>query len=76
MEMLSRSELKEVKDSFDESRRPEVIITDVKMKFGSMVVFMLKWTLASIPAFLILAVGAGLIYGFIAALANGFAGNH
>ena len=32
----------------------EVIITDVKMKFGSMIMFMVKWVIASIPAFIIL----------------------
>ena len=33
-----------------------VRITDIEMSFGSMVVFMVKWTLASIPAMIILAV--------------------
>lgn len=32
-----------------------IIITDVKMKFMSMVVFMLKWTLAMLIAFFIIA---------------------
>ena len=32
----------------------EVIITDIKMKFGSMVEFMVKWAVASIPAVIIL----------------------
>ena len=32
----------------------EVIITDIKMKFGSMVEFMVKWVFASIPAIIIL----------------------
>jgi hypothetical protein len=37
------------------SREPEeVVITDVKIPFGSMVVIMLKWALASIPAVLII----------------------
>ena len=31
-----------------------VIVTDVKMSFGSMVEFMIKWAVASIPAFIIL----------------------
>lgn len=33
-----------------------VTITDVKMPFWSMVVFMIKWAIASIPAVFILAV--------------------
>jgi len=31
----------------------KVIVTNVKMPFGSMVVFMVKWSLASIPALII-----------------------
>jgi len=31
-----------------------VVVTDINMPFGSMVWFMVKWTLASIPAMLIL----------------------
>ena len=33
-----------------------VIVTDIKMPFLSMVVFMVKWALASIPALIILFV--------------------
>ena len=36
--------------------KQEVVVTDIQMPFGSMIVFMLKWSLASIPAFLILAI--------------------
>jgi len=32
----------------------EVVVTDIHMSFGSMVTFMVKWALASIPALLIL----------------------
>jgi hypothetical protein len=39
-----------------------VSVSDVSMPFGSMVVFILKWTLASIPAMLIL-----LLIGMIVA---------
>lgn len=53
--------------------RQQVVIKDIQMSFGSMVVFMVKWTIAAIPAFLILlllgTVGAGLIRG---ALFGGF----
>ena len=38
-------------ESEDVSR---VEITDIKMPFGSMVVFMVKWAIASIPAIIIL----------------------
>ena len=40
----------------DSNAKREVVVTDIKMPFGSMVVFMIKWALASIPAFIILAV--------------------
>lgn len=41
-----------------ESKRPtaaqQVTVTDIDMPFGSMVSFMVRWSLASIPAFIIL----------------------
>jgi len=45
----------------DETR---VVVTDIKMPFGSMVMFMVKWTLASIPALLILALVGVVLAGF------------
>lgn len=39
-----------------------VVVVDVHMRFGSMVMFMIKWAIASIPAFMIL-----LAMGWIAA---------
>jgi len=42
-----------------------VVVTDIQMRFSSMVVFMVKWALASIPALIILfAIGTGLFLGF------------
>src|SRR2546425_942185 len=38
------------------STRPEVVVADVRMSFRSMVIFMVKWAIASIPAALILLV--------------------
>lgn len=47
----------------------EVTVVDVRMPFGSMVVFMIKWALAAIPAVVILvavwAVLAALLGGLI-----------
>lgn len=37
-------------------RPTNVVVTDIRMPFGSMVVFMVKWAIAAIPAFLILLV--------------------
>lgn len=43
----------------------QVIVTDIRWPFWSMVGFMIKWTLASIPALFILS---GLIIGLVALL--------
>ena len=42
-----------------------VVVTDINMSFISMVIFMVKWVIASIPAFIILSViGAVLMMLF------------
>ncbi|MFZ2445453.1 MAG: hypothetical protein WAW37_03775 [Syntrophobacteraceae bacterium] len=46
----------------------EVVVVDVKMRFWSMVFFMVKWAVASIPALIILAV----LMSILAALFHGF----
>ena len=33
-----------------------VVVTDINMSFISMVIFMVKWVVASIPAFIILSI--------------------
>ena len=46
----------------------EVRVVDVEMSFGSMVVFMVKWAIASIPAFIILFlifIGLGLLFAAV-----------
>lgn len=45
-----------------------VVVVDVRMSFWSMVVFMVKWVIASIPAGLILLVLGGFVYGLVSAL--------
>lgn len=47
----------------------EVRVSDVKMKFTSMVIFMLKWAIAAIPAVIILTV----LFGLLSLLLGGFA---
>jgi len=47
-----------------------VVITDVNMPFGSMVVFIIKWTLASIPAMIILMI----VWALFMALFGGLLG--
>lgn len=51
--------------------KTEVVVVDVKMPFMSMVVFMVKWVVAAIPAFIILAVLGAMFSGFLI----GFIGN-
>ena len=50
----------------------EVVVTDVKMPFGSMVVFMVKWAIATIPAIIILSVVGSIIFGLLRAIFRGF----
>ena len=50
--------------------RQEVVVKDIQMSFSSMVLFMVKWAIASIPAFLILFALAFLVSAFFV----GFAG--
>jgi len=42
-----------------------VTVTDIKMPFGSMVEFMVKWAIASIPAFIILILIGFLVAGIL-----------
>lgn len=48
-----------------------VIVTDIRMPFMSMVVFMVKWVIASIPAFIILSVIGAVIMGILSSLMGG-----
>jgi len=45
-----------------------VVITDIRMPFTSMVIFMVKWAIAAIPAIIILSVLFTVITGFLAGL--------
>lgn len=42
-----------------------VVVTDIEMRFGSMVVFMVKWALAAIPAMMILTALAAVLFVMI-----------
>jgi hypothetical protein len=48
----------------------KVIITDIKMPFLSMVTFMVKWAIATIPAVIILVVIWMVVAGMLAGLAG------
>ena len=53
----------------------EVVVTDVRIPFGSMIVLILKWTLASIPAMIVLVIlgtlAAGIVAGMFGAISGG-----
>jgi hypothetical protein len=49
----------------------KVIVVDLQMPFFSIVVLMVKWALASIPAIIILAVIFSLITGLTGGLIGG-----
>lgn len=48
----------------------EVVITDIKMPFWSMVVFMVKWAIAAIPAIIILSLLGAILIGFLGGLSR------
>lgn len=49
----------------------EVVVTDIKIPFWSMVVLLVKWALAAIPAVVILIVIVGLTSAVLGALLGG-----
>ena len=46
----------------------EVVVTDIKMSFSSMVVFMVKWAIATIPAIIILTAVGSITLGVLRAI--------
>lgn len=53
-----------------------VVVTDVRMPFGSMVVFLIKWALASIPALLIMWFIFAILMVLFMTLFGSFTGYH
>lgn len=49
----------------------EVVVTDVKIPFWSMVVLMVKWAIAAIPALIILLVIGAVVSMVLAAIFGG-----
>ena len=60
-ELRRRHRMRESSADFSEPQPAEVVVTDIRMPFWSMVWFMVKWSLASIPAFIILFTLAGVM---------------
>ena len=57
----------------DDNENNRVTIVDVKMPFLSMVVFMVKAAIASIPAFIILSIIGTLFFSVLGGVFNGIA---
>jgi hypothetical protein len=49
----------------DGIKKDQIVVTDIRMPFGSMVVFMVKWALAAIPALAILIVIGAVFWSII-----------
>ncbi|MDX1303085.1 hypothetical protein [Photobacterium sp.] len=54
-----------------ENDKQEVTVVDVKMPFMSMVIFMVKLAIASIPAFIILSIIFGLLMALFGGMFHG-----
>ena len=50
----------------------EIVVTDIRMSFSSMVVFMVKWAIATIPALMILTVFGSVMVGVLRIISGGF----
>ena len=55
----------------ENSNISQVNIVDIKMPFWSMVTFMVKWVIASIPAFIILTVIGVIVFGILGGISRG-----
>jgi len=51
--------------------KSEIVVTDIQMPFASMVGFMIKWAIATIPAAIILFVLGAMLSGVLAGMAAG-----
>jgi hypothetical protein len=50
----------------------KVVVTDIKIPFGSMIVLMVKWAVATIPALIILILIGSITVGVLNALMGGW----
>ena len=50
----------------------EVTVVDIKIPFFSMVILMIKWALAAIPALIIIGIVASIFLVFFGVAANNF----
>lgn len=50
----------------------KVIVTDIRIPFRSMVILMVKWAVATIPALIILSVIGSILFGILTGLIGGW----
>ena len=60
-ELQRRLVLRQTAPQAQHSGPQQVMVVDVEMRFASMVLFMLKWSIAAIPAMFILALVGGFV---------------
>lgn len=58
-----------------EDERREVVVTDIRMPFLSMVVFLVKLAVAAIPAMIILSVIGAVVTALLGAVFHGLLGD-
>jgi hypothetical protein len=63
-----------IQDNPSIAPRQRVIVENIQMNFGSMVVFMIKWAIASIPAAIILFCLAAICFIIFSAIAGSILG--
>ncbi len=50
----------------------KIVVTDIKIPFSSMVILMVKWAVATIPALIILSVIGSILFGITTGLMGGW----
>lgn len=75
----SARELARPEAAFPSMERRDVVVTDIRMPFWSMVKFMVKWSIAAIPAMIILSIvllmvvaSTVILLGGVGALMDGY----
>lgn len=57
------------------STRMQVVVSDIEMPFMSMVVFIIKWTIAAIPAMIVLFILGAIAAVFLGGVFHAMFGN-
>ncbi|MCF6337191.1 MAG: hypothetical protein L3J84_04460 [Gammaproteobacteria bacterium] len=55
----------------NEEESQYVVVTDIRMPFLSMVMFMIKWAVAAIPAFIILSIIGAVLMMLLGGMLGG-----